>query len=319
MVAPQHTFQLHFCIPSCGLQEDPVLRIIVLLILALGASATAAHAQGRSIATLNGDTIYEMRVPDGTTHIGRIRAQQADTITFETLAGLQIRIQRALVRLRPAYGRLVEGQFYREDRNLTRLFFAPTGRVLEPGQGYAGLFFILPFVGFGVTDNLTIAGGLPLVGDLEEMAFWLAPKLRVVNSARVQGSIGVLALRLPVSEAECLNFDCSETDNSPGVFGIAYGLATLGDNDNAFHVGVGYAFGSDVESDGERFPIMIGGERRLSRGWKLITENWIIPGTTVAGSLGMRKLGENWTWDFGLMGVEGVYFPIISFSYSWGH
>lgn len=296
-----------------------MLRIIALFVFALAASATSAHAQGSSIATLNGDTIYEMRVPDGTNHIGRIRAEQADTITFETLAGLQIRIQRALVRLRPARGRLIEGQFYREDRNLTRLFFAPTGRVLEPGQGYAGLFFVLPFVGFGITDNLTVAGGLPLVGDLEQMAFWIAPKLRVVNRERMQGSVGVLALRLPGTE-ECTTFDCSQTEGgSDGVFGIAYGLATLGDNDNAFHVGLGYAFGRDVEGGAERFPIMVGGERRFSRGWKLLTENWIIPGETAAGSVGLRKIGENWTWDFGLMGVEGVYFPIISFSYSWGH
>lgn len=278
------------------------------------------------VATFSGDTLYELRLPDGDKHIGRIEAQQGDSVMFQTLGGVRLQVHRQMVRLRLARGRIVDGEFWREDRNLTRLFFAPTGRVLESGHGYAGLFWFLPFVGAGITDNLTMAGGVPLVGDLSETPVWLAPKLRIVNRTRTQGSVGVIAVRTPGTEntfCDPLGPGCTTTTEDASWFGIAYGIATLGDNDNALHLGAGVAFGEDVDADFSRFPLMIGGERRTGRRWKVITENWLLPGEGGAASLGMRRVGEHWTWDFGLMALFGgddsvPYFPIVSFSYSWG-
>jgi len=73
---------------------------------------------------------------------------------------------------------------------------------------------------------------------------------------------------------------------------------------------------------------MIGGDFRMSRRHKLISENWALPLNRVgAVSCGVRFLGDRWTTDLGLMarfgessgdGFEIPYFPIVSFSYAFG-
>jgi hypothetical protein len=61
-------------------------------------------------------------------------------------------------------GRIVRGEFRREDPNGTRLFFGPTGRPLERGQVYLGVFeFMMPFVQVGITNPISVGGGTPLI------------------------------------------------------------------------------------------------------------------------------------------------------------
>jgi hypothetical protein len=225
--------------------------------------------------------------------------------------------------------RVVDGEFWAEDKHTTRLFFAPTGRTLRTGEGYAGLFFILPFVGYGATDNVTIAGGMPLIGSLDQVPVWIAPKLRVHNADGVQVSTGVFAVHVPGStyyDYEPNNpYGPGRERRDPSQFvGIAYGVGTFGDNDNALHLGTGVTFGGDETE----VPLMIGGEFRTSRRHKFITENWLLP-VTGGGALsgGIRFMGDRWTTDLGLMAIFGTddwggesipYFPIVSFSYAFG-
>jgi hypothetical protein len=102
---------------------------------------------------------------------------------------------------------------------------------------------------------------------------------------------------------------------------IGYGVATFGDLDNALHAGAGVArqFGSDPRT---RALGMVGGEYRIGRRWKLISENWLLVPDYPMLSLGFRSVGDRWTWDWGLMALlaeEGApYIPIFSFSYSFG-
>lgn len=272
------------------------------------------------------DTLYELRLGDGTRHIGRVAARGEDRLTFQSITGQEIDVNERFARLRPAPGRIVEGEYWQHDRNQSRLFFAPTARTLEPGQGYAGIFWILPFVGVAATENLTVAGGLPPAGSFGETPVWIAPKFRVENTPARQVSVGLLALYSPDYADDGCNPDFDPGCSREGpvgeseLFGIGYGIATFGDRDRALHVGSGVAFGGESL----RVPIMVGGENRLGRRWKLITENWAVPGEGGAGSIGFRRIGERWTWDFGWMALYGgdddaiPYFPIISFSYSWG-
>ena len=61
---------------------------------------------------------------------------------------------------------------------------------------------------------------------------------------------------------------------------------------------------------------MIGGERRLSRRLKLITENYIVGGDAVVSG-GIRFLGESLSADIGLITPlvsDGFYaFPMVNF------
>jgi hypothetical protein len=296
-----------------------VLFALVLVSLVLPARAAAQQPLAPS------DSLYELRVGDGSRTVGRIIEVRDDRIVFESITGVRMEVNRAFARLTPARGRIVEGEFWAEDKHTTRLFFAPTGRTLRAGDGYAGLFLILPFVGYGATDDITLAGGMPPAGSLESVPVWVAPKLRVYHTPSAQISAGVFAMHLPGYESD-YDYTTNRTVREPSTFvGIAYGVGTFGDLDNALHVGTGVTFGGDETE----VPLMVGGEFRVSRRHKLISENWLLP-VTGNGALsgGIRFLGDRWTTDLGLMallggasdweGEEVPYFPIISFSYAFG-
>jgi len=296
-----------------------MLPIVPLLALALCAAALpgAAHAQS---APVPADSLQELRRADGSKEIGRVVSTRGDTLTFETITGERLEVRTRYVRVRPVRGRMVDGEFWPEDRHTTRLFFAPTGRTLEEGAGYAGLFFFLPFVGYGVTDGVTVAGGLPFIGSLGGTPAWIAPKVRVYHTPTAQVSGGVFAIHVPGWRDEYCEIDCAPPEKGSWN-GVVYGVGTFGDGDNALHAGAGVTFGTDGSG---KVPLMVGGERRVSMRNKLITENWLIPGEGGAASLGVRRMGDKWTVDYGLMflfggGAEDVpYFPIISFSRAFG-
>jgi uncharacterized protein (UPF0254 family) len=69
---------------------------------------------------------------------------------------------------------------------------------------------------------------------------------------------------------------------------------------------------------------MIGGETRVSRRVKLMTENYFLPGETgLVFSGGMRIIGERFSTDLGVVGTAGAgggtcCIPIVNLSYSFG-
>jgi hypothetical protein len=308
----------------CALQgRVGAFAVSVLLVVVLLAAPRVVAAQGFDAPT-PGDTIHEMRLLTGGRVLGWIADRSGDTIVFRSFEGGEWRLDRRGANLRRARGEVVGGEFSREDQNQSRLFFAPTGRTLHQGQAYAGVFTILPFLGVGVTDNFTMAGGFdPFGGELASMNLWLAPKLKLVSQPDRQVSAGAFFLQLfggnPFDfEDEYYIYD---PDPQPFRLGIVYGVGTFGSLNQALHVGggVAHAFGGDART---RAIGMVGGEARLGRRWKLITENWLLLPDYPLVSVGMRSIGDRWTWDYGLMALlaeEGApYVPIISFSYAFG-
>jgi len=312
----------------CSVRPRPRLAACLPLLGAiLFASAIVPAPAVAQQAEVSADSIFELRVGDGSRTYGRIVEMREDKLVFETIAGVRMEVNRAFARLQPARGRIVDGEFWPEDKHTTRLFFAPTGRTLNAGEGYAGLFFVLPFVGYGASDNITLAGGMPLVGSAESVPIWIAPKLRVYNTPTTQISTGVFAVHVPGYESYDYDYGTGigRSRREPSSFvGIAYGVGTFGDLDNALHLGSGVTFGGDETE----VPLMVGGEFRMSRKHKFVTENWLLP-VTGSGALsgGIRFMGDRWTTDLGLMAIMGTgdwggdtipYFPIVSFSYAFG-
>ena len=156
----------------------------------------------------------------------------------------------------------------------------------------------------GVTDAFTLGGGAPAVlGEFEP--FYLAPKLRVLSTPSAEVSVGTLVFFY-------------DDEN----VGVAYGVGTFGSPDGAVTVGLGFGYsGTDFESQ----PVaMIGGETRVSRRIKLMTENYFLPGETgLLFSGGLRVIGERFSTDIGLAGAAGdgdtgCCVPLLNFSYSFG-
>lgn len=188
-----------------------------------------------------------------------------------------------------------------DDPNTTRLFFGPTGRTLERGQGYAGVYqLLLPFVQVGVTDRITVGGGTPLlfIGDGAH-PFWVTPKVQVFRGGNAQVAAGVLHF-----------FGIGE-----GTAGIAYGVGTFGSADSAITVGTGWAYSRFDDQGSNAMVGMIGGEHRVGRRTKLITENYVFDGGGFL-SAGFRFFREGLSADIGLVspvsGGDAVVFPVVN-------
>jgi len=246
--------------------------------------------------------LFELVLKDGSRLFGRIERETEQEVVFQTQSGAVITAARQeIVSLKIVTGRITRGEFVRADMQRTRLFFAPTGRSLEKGQVSVGVFqFLVPFVQIGVTDDFSIGGGTPLVFGIEDFdrPFWITPKYRVINAEKVQAAVGVLHV-----------FDTSQRDSA----GIGYGVATFGSSDNAITAGLGVAYSGDSRGG----IAMLGGERRVSRNMKLITENyiWQDGGGIISG--GVRFIGERLSADLGLAIPirDGWVMPVVNFVY----
>lgn len=279
------------------------------LLAFLGALACAfvapGRAHGQTPIPAASDTLREIHLADGSVLIGRIEAVTGDRVTVVTQAGVRVELGREQIRSTAAV-RVREGRVMREDPTGTRLFFAPTGRSLSAGEGYFGVYeLFFPFLTYGVTDRFTIAAGTPVIPDAIGEFAYIAPKLTIIRGERLNVGTGVFA---------------GFADGEMG--GIAYGVGTWGDRDNAFTAGAGLAFGG-----GEFFDepiVMLGGETRMGPQTKLITENYFVPGESGAlVSGGIRFFGERISADAGVggfLGGDGVgcCLPLVNFVYTFG-
>jgi hypothetical protein len=270
-------------------------------VLAQDMPAGAAARPG--VQTAGVAELHELVLKDGSRMFGTIERETDQEVVFRTHAGAAVTARRAeIVSLRLVKGRIENGEFVRADSHRSRLFFAPTARSLERGQVSVGVFeFLAPFVQVGVTDRFSIGGGTPLFFGFDEefRPFWITPKFQVYDGERSQFAVGVLQM-----------FNLSGDGG-----GIAYGVGTFGTSDNALTAGLGLAYSGD-DTGGV---LMVGGERRVRRNLKLITENYIWQGGDGIVSGGVRFLGERLSADLALAVPVGVgdfiAFPVVNFVY----
>jgi hypothetical protein len=278
--------------------------INLLLAVMLVSSSAAEQSQATAPPAIEipaADVIQELELNDGSLVIGRVESVAAGRFVFRTTSGVEMTIDVTTVRsLKPFTGRIVGGELWREDPNPTRLFFAPTGRSLKKGEAYFGVYeILLPFVQVGVTDHISIGAGTPLIfGDFER-PFWVTPKVKLMESRSTAVSAGVMHF-----------FNVDEAS-----IGIAYGVVTQGSTDNAVTVGLGYSYARTDDEDAGSGVLMLGGERRVSRRVKLVTENYVFKGGGFASG-GLRFFGEKLSADFGLVMPlfedEAFVFPMIN-------
>lgn len=292
--------------------SSPTTCARIVLVTAGILIGTAAPAQAQApavpqpravaiVVTPPGE-VRELVLRDGTQAAGRVEKVDGTMVTFRTTSGAAIEVDASkILSIKPATGRVVDGSYWAADSNPTRLFFAPTGRALKRGESYFGVYeFVMPFVQFGVTDRISIGGGTPLIfGGGGGQPFWVTPKVQLVSAARTQASIGVMHF-LNVGD---------------GSFGIAYGAVTQGSADSAVTVGLGWAYERYDDGAGTAI-LMLGGEHRVSRRMKVITENYLFDGGGLA-SAGVRFLGERLSADLSLVAPLGIdeffAFPMINF------
>ena len=249
--------------------------------------------------------IQILTVDDGSTFMGRIIEIGEEEIKFETKYGIMTISVFEISDIKlVSDDQLKEGKYWFPNPNSSRLFFAPTGRMLKQGEGYfADYFIFFPTITFGITDNITLGGGCSILPgeDLDEQILLFTPKVGVKTSKKMNLAIGALIVKLPESTSA----------------GILYGVSTFGSLDNSITVGLGYGYFDDELAD--KPIVVLGGETRTSRNISLVTENWLVPEKdTPILSFGLRFFGERLSADFALifpLEDEVITFPYIDFVY----
>ena len=271
------------CAPSARAQTDSTLRTHLV-------PPDSVHAQ---ILTLR----------DGSTVFGRVVVVRGDSLTFQSTSGATMQLPIGAVRSikEIATADVHEGEYWFANPNATRLFFAPTGQMLKQGEGYLSDYEVFfPGVAVGVTDNLTLGGGVSLLPvGFDEQIYYFTPKIGASLGDKFHVAAGALVV--------------SGQGETGGVY---YGVGTVGDGKASLTFGAGYGFaGGDIESR----PVgLIGGEVRLSRRIGFVTENYLLPVShdNILYSFGLRFMGEKITTDLALFNVSGsnsIGFPFVDF------
>jgi hypothetical protein len=292
------------------LDRRHVLRLFIVALLIAVLPATRALAQDTSgtrglLPTPDSQQVV-LTLRDGSSLLGRVVEVTPTTVRFLSAIGESSIPRDAIVSVRSAGATGARrGEYWPEDPSRTRLFFAPTGRMLRQGEGYfndAYVFF--PSFQGGITDRVTLGGGMSLVPGLglDEQLFYVTPKVGVVAGPRLNIAVGALVV------------GAGELDEGP--IGIGYGVATFGGEDANATVGAGFGFSRSSTSQAL---LMVGGSARTSRNIALVTENYVYTGdgSAVLLSGGIRFMSEKVAVDLaGFIVTEAQYpIPYLSFIY----
>lgn len=248
---------------------------------------------------------YRITLYDGSELLGNIKSENDSSLIFVTKSGLELNLNWNMIKDKEIIeGEWIGDTFFGSDPNSTRLLFSPTGRTLPAGKGYFSAYEIFfPFLAIGITDFITLAGGMTLFPGAEEQIYYVAPKIRVLHFENLDLSAGVLFCHI------------DEED-----FGIFYGVTSIGTDRASLTLGLGWGFVNGETADNP--VIVLGGELQASKSIKFITENWIPPNSDLAIiSFGIRFFGTHLAADFGLMRptseMSGFPFiPWIGFAYN---
>jgi len=279
------------------------MRAVLLLALAVVVAGAVPSAKAQTAQTDSAKITHVLRTREGSVLLGRIIEERGDTIRFETRGGLLTIARSSIDDLKPvASNEVRNGVYWFADPNRTRLFFAPTARMLSPGEGYYSntYLFFQTFAG-GLSERMTIGGGMTLVpAGLDNQIYYLTPKVGLLNTETVNVAAGALLVLAPMDDGHS--------------FGILYSVATYGGIDGSMTAGLGWGYYDNELAN--RPAIMVGGAKRVSRRVSFITENYVFPReSNPLLSYGVRFFGEKLATDLAMiypMG-SGMPFPGVPF------
>ena len=277
-----------------------MLRTVLLILLLSVGSTRIIYAQE--------DTTQHTRPPvrvetkDGSLYYGHLVKQDRDRIILQTESVGTLEIPLSKVRKisfnddrspRTTGRRLGSREF--DNPNPFRYLFFPSAFTLPRGElQYQNTYFLLNSVAWGVTDNISLSGGLEFISTFAgRPIFFIAPK--VGFSVRENLRLGGGAIYLNGTGP----FDF-------GGFTALYGAGTFGNVDRNMTLGLGYGVVNRENIGGGL--LTISGMIRLGRHLGLVTENWLVPVESGGAllSLGLRIMGRRVAGDIALLGSPGA-------------
>ena len=261
------------------------LSIIIMLFLAV--SFFSAQEQPDT-------SMYRIETRDGNTYIGQIVSQDSVKVILDSDKLGEIKILRADIKKMYTIERekIIDGEYWFENPQATRYFYAPNGNALKKGEGYYQNVWVL-FSSFavGIEDNFSIGGGLvPLfLFAGAPTPVWITPKLSIPIS-REKLSLGAGGLLGTVIGEENAGY------------GILYGISTFGSKDKNLSLGLGYGYAG---GEWAQTPMInLSGMVRMGPRGYFLTENYFIKTgntTTTILWLGGRQIIKDWGLDYGLI------------------
>lgn len=234
---------------------------------------------------------YQIETLDGNEYIGIILTQNNDTIKFKSEKLGEISILRSEIKkISPITGIEKNGEYWLDNPQSTRYFWAPNGYNLKKGEGYyQNVWVLFNQAVFGLTNHFSAGiGTVPL--------FLLSSPYTPVW-ATLKYSLPVVENKFNLGAGALMGTVAGESNTG---FGILYGIATFGSKDKNLNVGLGwgYADGEIASNPTVNISFMI---RTGAKGY-FISENYFI-GTpenfVVMTSLGGRRIIKHVGLDFG--------------------
>lgn len=266
------------------------LLVLPLLVVA----ALPAFAQQRTLPPVDSTAVIAFRLTDHSKRRGRVVAADDTSLTVATLAPApEVLPRRSIADWDRLHGTLTPAGFRPTDLATHRLFFGPTARTIpRGGRSLADHDVFLVAGGYGVSDRVMLSAGTSLGEGFDSTGHSTGTGL-----AFADGRVG-LARGRHTAVAVGAFWGWAGLDRAHGSVGAGYGVVTLGSNDHAVTVLGGYPFAS--RSFEKKAIVMLGGETRVGRRLKLMTEMWKLPQINrVAGIYGVRYLGDEFSVEVG--------------------
>ncbi len=237
--------------------------------------------------------VYRIETTDGNIFTGFIINEDTKIVVLQTDILGELTIHRENIKsIREiSMAKKIGSEYWLPNPQSSRYFWAPNGYGLDKGEmWYQNIWIMYNQLSYGFSDYFSCGVGLIplfLFGGTASPV-WLVPKFSIplVENKFNLGAGALLATILGEGE---------------GVFGLLYGMATLGSRDKNLSFGMAYGFYGDEWAD---VPVvnLSGMVRTGPRGY-FISENYIIPvegETVVILSLGGRSILRNVGLDYSL-------------------
>ena len=259
---------------------------LCFLLLLLG-GMTTQHAKAQEV-----NDVVRITTTDGNVFMGAVFEIDDQRVVIDVEGIGEITIERQRIRNIETIDpdRIRNGDYWFENPQGTRYFFAPNAIGLKRGTGYyQNTWIFFNNVNYGVTNNISVgAGTVPIfLFGVNAFPIWVLPKISVpVHADNIHLAAGAL-LGGVIGEGTA-------------GFSLAYGNATFGNRDKNITFGLGYGYAGDEWSDTPL--INISGLYRSGVNFQWLTEIYFIPGIdgSGVGIFGARWAPERFAVDFGL-------------------
>jgi len=277
---------------------------VTLAVFGWGSACSAASVDDpKALRIVDSSRVQILTTIEGSTLFGRIVEVGTSDIRFQTDLGvITIPIDKIGEIKEVPSSSIRGGQYWFSNPNRTRLYLAPTARMLNRGEGYfVDCYLFFPGFAWAITDNISFGGGVSLFPglDLDEQLLYFTPKVGLSAGEDVSFAVGALIVDLPEDEP---------------TLGTVYGVMTFGPTDASVTAVLGYGFADGELAD--KPLVVVGADIRLTRRTAFVTENWIIPDVdNPLVSYGLRFFGEKLSVDLALVNTigEDAIFPGIPY------